>query len=408
MGDRSCRYSTGTATTPVPAARSHAPSNNSTATKVQTVADLKPTDEKASKADATEFSKKIVVPSPRNQTTGLETALPKDAELNAHFVRDTIPDGTERRAEECFTQVWTLRNPGPHAWPSGCRVWYVGGDNMFNLDRSHPASYADILGATKSNAIDRPVNVGEDVAFRIVMKAPKREGKSISYWRLKAPNAAPFGHRLWCDINVVAPPLPAATDSTGPPAAPAELGSTTEHIEFAGPSTRVPPPRFAADMHEELVRRVTASRKAKPAIAEEEIRDHTDTFGWGKATQKPLTASLAAFLLDGSERNSMIFPRLDKESPVPSVHEAAAPSTSTALSEETCAQSPKSDSIIDTESEEKSEEKQEVFEDVAEDLESLELASESDDDGFVTDEEYDILDASDEEFMQQAQQGPKN
>ena len=43
---------------------------------------------------------------------------------------------------------------------------------------------------------------GEEVCFEVTMKAPKREGIAISYWRLKGVDGIPFGHRLWCHINV--------------------------------------------------------------------------------------------------------------------------------------------------------------------------------------------------------------
>ena len=406
MGDQPCRRSTGTGTTSEPATVASEPTSVSSAAKVQTVADLKPTDEKAFQADSSPISRRIVMPAPRKQDTDLEITQPKDAELNAHFVRETIPDGTSLRAEERFTQVWTLRNPGPHAWPAGCSVRYVGGDNMLNVDHSHPASAAEIAVATESNVIDRPVKMGEEVAFRILMKAPKRTGKSISYWRLKAPNGTPFGHRLWCDINVHLPTFIA------PPTAPAELGSTAEHVEFAGPK-REPAFRTSTDMYEEMVRRLVETRKKVKARQDmaAELQTKVDkktpvaTSSKLEATHTP-THTLPPVNSTSpqqslSERSSMIFPRLDKESPVPSVHDAAA--SPVAKSEDTFVQPPKSSEMADAEAADK----QEVFEDVAEDLESLELASESDDDGFVTDEEYDVLDASDEEFMQQAHSDAK-
>ncbi|KAI9663793.1 MAG: hypothetical protein M1821_007283 [Bathelium mastoideum] len=401
MGDQPCRRSTGTGTSSEPAAYSSAFSNTSSAAKVQTIADLKPTDFQAFEADPSEASRKIIMPSPRKEATDLEIAQPKDAELNAHFVRDTIPDGSNLRAEERFTQAWTLRNPGPHDWPAGCSVRYVGGDNMLNVDHSHPASAAEIAVATESNVIDHPVKMGGEVDFRILMKAPKRMGKSISYWRLKAPNGTPFGHRLWCDINVQ---IPALVDQA---VAPAELGSTNEHKELPGPSTRTPAFRTSTDMYEEMVRRLTETRKAVQAhrerIAEEKrvqarsAASSTPTSSKGKMTEVPALADSNASQENISERSSMIFPRLDKESPVPSVHGAAASEAPSAKSEDTTVQSPKPAVSIDSETENKTE----VFEDVAEDLESLELESDSEDGGFVTDEEYDVLDASDEEFMQQ-------
>ena len=409
MGDHPSRRSTGTATAAVPIMPAPASSHISTATKVQTVADLKPTDEKASKADATESLKKIVMPIPRTQTSGLEIAQPKDTELNAHFVRDTIPDGASLCAGERFTQVWTLRNPGPHAWPSGCSVRYVGGDNMLNVDHSHPASAAEIASATESNVVDRPVNVGEEVAFRILMKAPTRAGKGISYWRLKAPNGTPFGHRLWCDINVHVPAV-TAQDASSRPVAPAEIGITTEHIEFAGPSTCASPSRKPLHMYEEMVCRLAATRKVNQARMNKAMQTKTNeehpplTPSKAKATDTQMLAESSSAQQEKSERSSMIFPRLEKESPVPSVHEAAAAAAiPSEVSDDIAPQSSKSSTDAATDAE-----KPDVFEDVAEDLESLQLASESEDDGFVTDEEYDILDASDEEFMQEAQKGSKD
>jgi next-to-BRCA1 protein 1 len=82
------------------------------------------------------------------------------------------------------------------------------------------------------------------------------------------------------------------------------------------------------------------------------------------------------------QSSGMIFPKLDKESPASSTHEAVdSPS--------------KSENTIIAPASENSDE--EFFEDA----ESVEIRSlPSDDEGFMTDEEYDILDASDEDFQQ--------
>jgi next-to-BRCA1 protein 1 len=74
---------------------------------------------------------------------------------------------------------------------------------------------------------------------------------------------------------------------------------------------------------------------------------------------KPLTES------------AMIFPKLDKESPVASTHEAKSPAPLVSGQDEG---------------------------DLTEDVESLTLDDGETDDEFLTDEEYDILDASDQEF----------
>lgn len=156
------------------------------ATQVQTVAEFTPTEVKREEV----------------QPVKTEPAAVPATLLNAHFVRDTIPDGMVVQPENRFTQIWTMKNPGPHAWPAGCSVRYVGGDNMLNVDNAHPVAVTTIADATESNVVGREVQPGEEVAFKLVLKAPAREGKAISYWRVKSADGTPFGHRLWCDIDV--------------------------------------------------------------------------------------------------------------------------------------------------------------------------------------------------------------
>lgn len=164
------------------------------ATQVQTVAEFKPSEEKKAVAS--------------------EKTVPATL-LTARFVKDTIADGTIVAPGNVFTQVFTMRNDGPFAWPAGCSVRHVGGDNMLNVDNTRPASVSDIRDATESNVIGRDVAVGEEVAFKITLKAPMREGKHISYWRMKSADGTPFGHRLWVDIEVKRPV--AATPQPPPP-----------------------------------------------------------------------------------------------------------------------------------------------------------------------------------------------
>ncbi|KAK4540153.1 hypothetical protein LTR36_009739 [Oleoguttula mirabilis] len=214
MGDRraeSAQTSTATETTPVQQANA--------ATQVQTIAEIKPTEVKVETQPIPVIKseeKKAVV-------ANVPNAIVPATLLNAHFVHDSIPDGMVLQPGARFTQIWTLKNPGPYTWPAGCSVRYVGGDNMLNVDNGHPASVTDIANATESNVVGREVQVGEEVAFKVVLKAPVRVGKSISYWRLKAADGTPFGHRLWCDVDIqtpVAPTLepvkPAAPTFTSP------------------------------------------------------------------------------------------------------------------------------------------------------------------------------------------------
>ncbi len=284
MGDvPASKSSKSTETTPA------APSANA-ATQVQTVAEVKPSEPVAREANARD----VVAESDPTP------------ELHAYFIRDAVADWSKLRPGSSFEQVWTLRNPGPHAWPAGCSVRFVGGDNMLNVDLNRAASVSDIADATESNVVGRIVAVGEEVDFTVKMKTPQREGKSISYWRLKTADGRPFGHKLWCDIDVCT------------------LEATSVVDDLQG-------------------------KDAKSPVEDTEV----------EAAK--------------SERSAMIFPKLDKESPVSSTHDIGQASTEHTTAEER---------------------------DWLEEVERLELGDgETDDDGFLTDEEYDILDASDEEFL---------
>lgn len=297
MGDQLPQTSSkSTETTPA------APSANA-ATQVQTVAEIKPSE-------------------PIMEEHKAETAKPIAApELQAHFICDTIADGSSMSPSTQFEQTWTLRNPGPHAWPAGCTVCFIGGDGMLDVDPKHPSHITWIQKATKSNVVDRIVEVGEEVNFTVVMRTPEREGKAISYWRLKDAAGLPFGHKLWCDINIQVPE----------PAVKVEEQVKTEHIEDVAKHARVED--------------------------EEEAQQ---------------------------AESKMIFPKLDKESPVSSTHEV-----DTALAPVTTGPTV---SAGDKE--------------FLEDVESLELNETSDSDGdYLTDEEYELI-ASDDE-METAKNGKK-
>ena len=263
------------------------------ATQVQTVAEVKPTDT-------------VKDESP------VEAAEPgATPDLQALFVRDVIPDGSMMAPSQRFSQTWTLRNPGPNVWPAGCCVYYIGGDSMLDIDPNHPSHVNQVYKAIRSNVVDRKVEVGEEVEFQVIMRTPERKGKAISYWRLKDPSGLPFGHKLWCDVEV----------RRHEPAPKIEEQVKTEHIEDI----------------------------SKHAKVEDEIKDEEE-----------------------QGESKMIFPKLDKESPISSTHEAGASSVPPGP--------------ISTE--EKA---------LLEDVESLELDDESDsDEPFLTDEEYELI-ASDDE-----------
>ena len=185
MGDLQARERHGAAASGLSSA------STNTATRPQTVVDLKPTDD-------------TVVPT--KQTAESSEGVARDDEpsneLNAHFVCDAVPDGTRLPPNHVFRQTWTISNPGPSSWPKGCSVKFVGGDNMRNIDTAHPVSVADLERSVESNACPVILRVAERWCFSVTMKTPNREGKCISYWRLTAPDGVRFGRKLWCDVDV--------------------------------------------------------------------------------------------------------------------------------------------------------------------------------------------------------------
>jgi next to BRCA1 gene 1 protein len=292
MGDRPSARNAATETTSVV-------SSISTATQVQTVAEVKPTDVAA--ADK-----------PVDSNQPKKTA----SDLQAWFESDSTPDGSKMTPERLFTQSWTIRNYGPDAWPAGCAVYFTGGDHMLNVDTKNPSSVTTMASATKSNVVEGSVEPGQTAVFTVLLKSPEREGRAISYWRLKTPDAIPFGHKLWVDITVA---------------------SATIDV--------------AAQKEPEVVEKVKEEVKGEGVKAEE---------------------------VKAEESSTMVFPKLDKESPVSSVHDLAAP-------------------VAPAEASVKAEEE------LVEELDSLDFEdADETDDGFLTDEEYDILDASDEDLLMEA------
>lgn len=233
-------------------------------------------------------------------------------DLVAVYKSDTIADGTVLEANRLFEQTWILRNEGRVPWPAGCSVKFVGGDYMGHVDSNHAAATSDIVSAFESTVADAPVPPGQEAQFTALLRTPNRSGRVVSNWRLTTKDGLRFGHRLWCDIVV-------EKAAVGPSVAQAEATKDVPKVK------EDPKPEPAAD--------------PAPSVAE----------------------------------SQMIFPKLEKESPVSSIHEASSPAPDHAAEEP---------------------EQEDEYEDCANDNEWV-----GSEEGFLTDEEYDILDASDEEFF---------
>lgn len=306
--------------------------------------------------------------------------------LDAHFIRDTIVDGSKICAGRQFVQVWTLRNPGPNAWPAGCSVRHVGGDNMLNIDNTRAFSQAELADASESNVLGAPVPVGEEVSFRVVMKAPQREGTAISYWRLKTAEGMPFGHRLWCDIQAIAAPAPIAPQV-------AEASSSSSQMYESLLQARLEKMKAirqsqAQQLEKQKMERIQQVRKAAvERLLENRRKEHAAALASIRpmpvpkvetaelpVEEKPIERQPAA------QASGMIFPQLEKESPESSTYESSTAQPESPVSEKSTVA--RTVTVVSDE---------EFFEDAES------VALHSDEESFMTDEEYDILDASDEE-----------
>jgi len=491
------------------------PVARNSASQVQTIVDLKPTEVAPAKPMKEKIEIKDLLAEPIHEKIKVQDLLASPIEepvhtaaktltpqvdvnqLRAEFVRETVPDCSVMQSEQGFVQVWTLRNPGPVAWPAGCSVRFTGGDNMLNVDQKQPASTRELAVATETNTIARIVEVGEEIAFRVALKAPQREGTKISYWRLKTTDGQAFGHRLWCHINVVAKvaepettslpqvvspqftpvtvPTVERSEQVGRPAqqdnflrtvlqqrvdrrrqleeratmlsqalekakavqeaqrraeeeqkaaraqilqnltyemraveiqTKARIAAAQVAVDAAkaanevapNPVSELPAPTSITDIDQAVQLRLLelhqkrasteaflTERRLRQLIQEQTRMEAHETVP--RPVEVEATAAPAKEVVAEEpkvEGSRMIFPTLEKESPAASMHEVAAPATPAVPAAEPVAVTSPSVASSDL--------------DIFEDAESVDLVDSSTEDGFLTDEEYDILDASDEEF----------
>lgn len=486
LGDRETKREPETAPAVAPV------SPKQTTSPVKTVADIKPTPRTK--------EAKLPEATPVSAMKSMDPIIP--SQCNAHFVRDSVADGSLFAQNALFTQIWTIRNPGPYSWPAGCSVRFVGGDHMLNVSSTRPTTSSDLAEASETNVIGRAVYPGEEAAFKVVMRAPMRVGKAISYWRLKSADGTPFGHRLWCDITVKAAEKPkVAADNTPSAVQPTYLGHMMEQLQrdarpvhgqseqeaaqaevaargqsyyalyqqrinamktamterakanalaigqshVAAPAYPAPQafhqmPAYPASnqaldgyqaqlealKEQNALRRKTAMEEQMKMIEEKKARqlmmarEH-------RAQLYELNMSRAAHIAEAEtaavepeptkheevemKGSQMVFPTLERESPASSTYQSMSSSSSVSKGKAAYVEDEKTDvktadAAIETapfEASTKGTESEEGFEDisVADTLEVLSADGdeESEDDGFMTDEEYDILDASDQETV---------
>lgn len=310
-------------------------STANTATQVQTFVNVKPSEDDASFQE------------PKSEWSKEQSILPKADEtptLCATFERDAISDGTVLSTGQCFTQTWFMKNTGKTAWPVGVTVNFVGGTCMFIKSNDKP------LNVTVT---DSEIQPGETVGFSVDLSATCSPNKNYtSYWRLTGPNGARFGDNMWCSINVIAcEPNNRAESMDNEQSHKQENSHNEENVE--------------EEEHQ------SQPSSSVCVVDEESSKDREEI------------ENAAELLVKSQSSSEMVFPKLSVESPVDSLEHHPSSDFST-LGGISIPVSPSGSS-------------HKTFA-LSEDGDVEEVVEISSLDGFLTDEEYDVLDASDEEF----------
>jgi next-to-BRCA1 protein 1 len=332
-----------------------ATSTSNTATQVQTIADVKPTED-----DPAPVEQKVSV-----KENPLFFNDNEPVSLGARFVIEVVADGTVMNVGERFTQTWYMKNSGKAAWPAGVTVQFVAGDYMFLK------SDEDSLDATVT---DSEVQPGEIVGFSVGLTPTWPPNKYYtSYWRLTAPDGRRFGENIWCCINVKEPePVKSkkveeeATQIRQEESIEEEFKETSEHNDDSKDNSK--------DLNDGPEADKDSDTFSSQSVADmDSIRDDKEEF-----------ETVAENLVKSQASSEMVFPKLPVESPIHSLEHLPSSSTSD-NSGVIIPPSPASSSSHKTFA-------------LSEDGDIEEEAEISSLDGFMTDEEYDVLDASDEEF----------
>lgn len=318
------------------------PATSNAATQVQTVADVKPTEEFEPVENVEDLAEDVEELAELATSKSVESvrepakepakeSVSESEPLLADFIREAIQDGTVQVAGASFTQTWFLVNSSKTSWPAGVQPQFTAGDYMF-VD-------PEVINATTTGYEVLP---GQIASFSVNLKAPLHTNRRhISYWRLTAPDGTKFGSKLWCDIQVVDP--------------------TPEEVKV--------------EVKVEEVK-----------VEEVKVEEESATENKSEFEEVSDNAS------DSSQTSSqMIFPRLPVESPVASVEDLSAGLSGVRIETESvpavAVATPELRETIEEDSDEE-----------------IDVSSIGDDlDSFLTDDEYDVLDASDEEAFEECE-----
>jgi next-to-BRCA1 protein 1 len=284
---------------------------------------------------------------------------------------------------------------------------------MLNVDDSRPSAECDVSKAVETNVVRHPVKPGEEFSFHVQMKAPKRQGCAISYWRLKAPDGTPFGHRLWCHINVTANPVAITSPSASqcPHLSLMKPSSSTEDKPYEYHSLD-----FSANRkleREQAIRRLRAYRRRdmdcsrsyaarlyNPDTPKEDLKSLNEQHAANieemlkeRFKNTKLSNAVQASSSQQPKEEPAVEPPAEIKQETPSIAVEQVPTNAAEVESVPAIAEPSTEIKAEpavAEPEVKAED------DIFEDAESISL-SDDEESGFHTDDEYDILNASDEE-----------
>jgi hypothetical protein len=118
---------------------------------------------------------------------GVATVVPGACKPNAAFVSDiTIPDNTVVTAGSKLVKTWRLRNTGQCAWDAGYVLAFLDGESMGAPD------YVTVSPTARDATVD----------INVPFVAPNSSGTYTSTWRMRSPNSAMFGNRVYVLIRI--------------------------------------------------------------------------------------------------------------------------------------------------------------------------------------------------------------
>jgi next-to-BRCA1 protein 1 len=149
----------------------------------------------------------------------------KRIHYSGRFVKESITDKHQVTSGEKFTKEWTFRNDGETAWPMDTIFIQTNGDEM----QACPAE------------LTQEVPANSEHSWRLQLVAPEKAGRYTSYFRMATGDNKRFGHKVWCDIQVLEKPEPVKKVPVVPSLGLSDLPKVDEEMKVVEPAIKMVP-----------------------------------------------------------------------------------------------------------------------------------------------------------------------